>query len=664
LRAALSGRPRLAERLFTPAERAWCLRRHDPVPAYAARVAAKEAVGKLLGTGITSWQEIEVTPGPPPGILLSGRAQAVARERGLGPIALSLTHSRMVAVATAGALGREGRPPGTPSASGAPGQGAAAAVGTEQGGEPVGHGAEHILRVKGLHERSSGFSPEQMRELDRRTIEDMGIPGPVLMERAALGVTATVLERFPGRHALIVCGRGNNGGDGLAAARQLHLAGHPVACVVAASSAEDLTPDAALNLKAAQAVGVNLRLEQVPDYLWQESELVVDCLLGTGASGELREPYASWAARIDRAGERGVPILAVDVPSGVDAGDGSVAAGAVAASVTLTFHTPKSGLLAPPGSEAAGEVLVWDIGIPRWLEPEPDVRVVRADEVRIPGRRPDDHKYRAGFVAVVAGSRAFPGAALLTAQGAAVSGAGYVRLVAPAGVVDLLRERSLEVVVREAGAGYALAEPEKALEAVSDPSIGSLVVGPGLGRSEVTAAVVRALVRQSGKAAIIDADGLLAFAGRPEELAEHRGLVLTPHAGELAALLDEETRSVQRSHLAAARRGADATGQVVLLKGSTTVVACPGGETWTVPGGGPQLASAGTGDVLSGVIGTFLAKGMAPAEAAIGGAWVHAEAGRRAAVGRQGGVLARDVLEHLAGVVDQRSYERRPGWRN
>ena len=279
-----------------------------------------------------------------------------------------------------------------------------------------------------LEQRHVALTAAQVRELDRVTIEEVGVPGPVLMERAALGVSELILRRYPGRHTLIVCGRGNNGGDGLAAARQLHLAGHPLACIVAADSAGQLSPDAALNLRAALGMGVNIRLGNVPDYLWDETEVVVDCLLGTGATGEIREPMAEWARKINALGAQGVPVVAVDVPSGVDATTGAIAAATVAATCTVTFHVPKTGLVVPPGSEATGEVLVWDIGLTSFPSDDADVRVVTSEGVNVPGRRPDDHKYRAGFVAVVAGSSDYPGAAYLSARAAARSGAGYVRL--------------------------------------------------------------------------------------------------------------------------------------------------------------------------------------------------------------------------------------------
>ena len=427
-RLALERHPRLMERVFTAAEADDCRSKGDAVRSLAARFAAKEAVGKLLGTGVLTWLEIEVVPGPR--VRLSGRTAALAAALGIGDIALSLTHTDTMAGATAAALAVSVANRGADVSDGSRAGHAAPASRPR----PV-RSAGREVGLLDLSERPEVFSGTQVRELDRATIEEVGVPGPVLMERAALGVTRLVLGRFAGRHTLVVCGRGNNGGDGLAVARQLHLAGHPVACAVAGTE-DDLSVDAASQLRSARAVGVNLRLESVPDYLWDESEVVLDCLLGTGARAELRAPVAEWAARINDLGARGVPVVAVDVPTGVDADTGAAASGAVAATCTVTFHAAKTGIVCPPGSEAAGEVVVWDIGIPHFLETAPDVRVVTAADVAVPGRRPDDHKYRAGLVAVVAGSKDFPGAAYLAAGAAARCGAGYVRLVTSAGAAS------------------------------------------------------------------------------------------------------------------------------------------------------------------------------------------------------------------------------------
>ncbi len=486
----------------------------------AARFAAKEAIGKLLGTGIVSWQEIEVLADlperGPARIKLSGRTAEAAADLGVTDLQVSLSHVDSVAGAVLAVVARPwggSEMDGIPDIfrTGGPGDSGDALAGAP-GDSRTPYGAADVFDSPAV------FTPAQMREMDRATIEDIGVPGPVLMERAALGVSTLVRARFAGRHTLVVCGRGNNGGDGLAAARQLHLAGHPVACIVAAASPADLSPDAALNYAAAEKAGVNLRINAVPDYLWDETELILDCLLGTGAAGELKGRVAEWAALINAAGARGIPVIAVDVPSGVDASTGAMAAGCVAADLTITFHAAKTGLVCPPGSEAAGEIVVWDIGIPGFLEPDPDLWVVTEEDVNIPGRRVDDHKYRAGYVAVLAGSKSYPGAAWLAAQAAYRTGAGYVRLLMPAGAAESVRSRLVETVLEEIGDGDILDDAGRVLAAVGDGRLGALVCGPGLGRDPATAAAVRQVVLQSAVPCVLDADGLFAFAGQAEAL--------------------------------------------------------------------------------------------------------------------------------------------------
>ncbi len=657
-RRALERHPRLAERLFTPAELSYCRGRGRPHLHFAARFAAKEAVGKLLGRGVPAWQEIEVAEGIPPRVVLKGQTAAAASERGIVSIVVSLSHVDLLAGACVVAVARcEGGSRMTYSGSGRDGD----AGGDIGGGWPPSSG---LTAFHTLTERAAVFTPAQVRELDRGTIEDVGIPGPVLMERAALGVSTLTQARYPDRHTLVVCGPGNNGGDGLATARQLHLAGHPTACVVTVPSPADLGTVAALNFRAAQKVGVNLRVGEVPDYLWDETEVVVDALLGTGARGEMRGRPADWARRINALGARGVPIISVDVPSGVDAATGARAEDAVAADLTITFHSAKTGLVCPPGSEAAGEVVVWDIGLPAFLEPEPDLWVVTGEDVNVPGRRVDDHKYRAGYVAVLAGCRDYPGAAWLSAQGAVNSGAGYVRLLMSAEAAAGVRGRLVEVVLQETGPGDRLELPDVVLTVLEDERLGAAVIGPGLGRHEATAAAVRQIVLQSRVPAVLDADGLMAFAGRAESLKRRPHLVLTPHIGELAALLAVPAQELATSASVAARRAAKECGQVVLLKGSSTVVAAPDGRTRVIVQGPPQLASAGTGDVLSGVIGALLAKGLEPFEAAYAGAWIHAEAGRLGAGAHPHGIPAGALLGLLPEVISEHVYERGPSWRN
>ncbi len=660
-RQALERHPALEARLFTAGESEYCRARGKPPLHLAARFAAKEAVGKLLGSGILSWHEIEVVGEPQVKIVLRGRTASLANSLGIEAVGVSLSHVDSLAGACIAVVARslEGADMDYSSDDRECG---CVHEGRQDPGDKDVPGAAGLISFHDLSDRAAAFTPAQIRELDRATVQDIGIPGPVLMERAALGVSALVQSRFPDRHTLIVCGSGNNGGDGLAAARQLHLAGHPVACIVAVGSPSELSPDAALNFHAAEKAGVNLRVGSVPDYLWNESELVIDCLLGTGAKGELRGRTAEWARLINSVGARGVSVLAVDVPSGVDATLGSIVKDTVAADVTITFHAAKSGLVCPPGSEAVGELVVWDIGIPGFLEPEPDLWVVTEEDVNVPGRRLDDHKYRAGYVAVLAGSRAYPGAAWMAAQAAYRTGAGYVRLLVSAGAAEGLRSRLVETVMQEVCPGASFDDPMAALEVLADDRLGALVVGPGLGRSSDTAAAVRRVILESHLPTVLDADGLLAFAGEPHRLKERQGLVLTPHVGELAALQGLPAGELTASSLRAARAAAEATGQVVLLKGSSTVVVSPSGETRVIAQGPPQMASAGTGDVLSGVVGALLAKGVEPFEAAYAGAWIHAQAGRMGAQVDPQGILAGDLIELLPEVVAVRTYDRRPSW--
>jgi ADP-dependent NAD(P)H-hydrate dehydratase / NAD(P)H-hydrate epimerase len=237
-----------------------------------------------------------------------------------------------------------------------------------------------------------------------------------------------------------------------------------------------------------------------------------------------------------------------------------------------------------------------------------------------------------------------------------------VRLVTPAGAAAALRERLVEIVVVESGPGDVLSQQPQLDAALDDGRLGAVVVGPGLGRAAETAAAVRSLVLREGPPLVVDADALWAFAGDAQALRGREGLVLTPHAGELAQLLGVDSREVTASALTAARRGAEATGQVVVLKGSSTVIAAPDGRVCVVVQGPPQLASAGTGDVLAGCVGTFLAKGLPPFEAAAAACWVHAEAGRVWASGRNEGLVAADLIELLPDIVSAHVIERRPGW--
>jgi NAD(P)H-hydrate epimerase len=379
-----------------------------------------------------------------------------------------------------------------------------------------------------------------------------------------------------------------------------------------------------------------------------EAAGVIDAILGTGFSGSPRAPLADAIDAVNRAGGL---VVACDVPSGVDASTGEVVGPAVRAHATVTFHAAKPGLWIAPGKGHAGRVRVVDIGIPPGGPADPDVGLIteRATD-GVPRRGSESTKFAAGSVLVCGGSPGLTGAPCMAAQAAMRAGAGYVTVLAPAGVRDVVAHKLLEVMTvalpDSDGALVAAAlEPVQERAARAD----AVVLGPGLGRDEHTLEFARQAAQALARPLLLDADGLNAHAGGLERLAARSaGTVLTPHAGELARLLGRESQEIGAHRLEAVRTAARRSQAVVVLKGDDTLVAHPEGRVAVNRGGAPALATAGTGDVLSGVIGAYLGKGMDPFHAACAGVFVHAEAGRLAAeaIGEEG-VIASDVIAAL-----------------
>ena len=460
-----------------------------------------------------------------------------------------------------------------------------------------------------------------------------------------------MLELVPTGTIAIVCGKGNNGGDGLVAARMLRELGREVKVLLLGEAAE-LRGDAETNLG---------RLPGAPPEPFAVAALdgvagIVDAILGTGFSGTPREPALGAITAINaRAGH--ATVVACDVPSGVDASTGEIAGEAVHARATATFHAGKPGLWIAPGKSHAGKVRVIDIGIPA-AGPAAD-QADEADEIGligdavtdgVPRRGSDSTKFAAGSVLVAGGSIGLTGAPCMASEAAARAGAGYVTACVPASLNAIFEGRLLEVMtvplpdrdghLTTDGVDTVLSRSER---------VQSLVLGPGIGREEATIAFVRAVAQRAAVPLLLDADGLFAYSGRLADLAR-RGAptVLTPHAGELGRLLEQDSREVEAHRLQAARTAAARAGAIVVLKGDDTLVADPEGRVAVSRGGAPALATAGTGDVLSGVIGAYLAKGMDPFHAACAGVFLHAAAGRLAArrIGTEG-VIAGDVIELL-----------------
>jgi hydroxyethylthiazole kinase-like uncharacterized protein yjeF len=459
------------------------------------------------------------------------------------------------------------------------------------------------------------YTAAEMREAEERY---PGYPDtvPELMERAGRAVAEVVLEDYEDAHRItVVCGPGNNGGDGRVAASVLERAGREVRIVE--SKPEDEEKDLG------------------------DPDLIVDALFGTGFEGAPRPGAAGLIAQLNAAD---VEVVAVDIPSGVDASTGEVAGAVVEAWATVTFHGEKVGLVVAPGTFNAGEVGVADIG----LEPvETEHARVTADILElVPLRAPDDNKYTAGHVVVVGGSPGLTGAPCLTAMAAMRADCGYVTVAVPSSTLPVFEQRLLEAVKRplpEDEGGRLHLEAKGAVLELAERSH-AVALGPGLGRSDGTKELVRSLLAELELPVVVDADAL--FELEPGDWPAPR--VLTPHEGELARLLGSESSWVAAHRLEAARHAVDRFGCIVILKGEGSIVAAPG-EGMLVCPGFPSLATAGTGDVLTGIVASFLAKGMEPRLAAAAGVTAQVQAALRAP--QQAGLVASDLLDTLPSVL-------------
>ncbi len=495
------------------------------------------------------------------------------------------------------------------------------------------------------------YSAEQMRAIDRWAIEELGIPSLELMERAGEAVAAAVAELGRAGPVRIVCGKGNNGGDGFVAAR--HLSEREVECeALMLWPEEELSGDAReshARLVGTAAVARVVDSTELPAAL-EGSTVVVDALLGTGFKGTPRPPLDVGIEAINGAS---CPIVAVDVPSGADASTGEVAGPCVRAGLTVTFHAAKLGLWIMPAKAYSGRVEVVDIGIPEG-GPGDDYDgglILPAVLGLVPRRSIESTKFSSGSLLVVGGSTGLTGAACLTCEAGMRAGAGWVRAGVPSSLNQIFEQKLTEVMTLPvAGSGGSL-EPA-ALDALLEAAerADSVVLGPGLGRTEGALELARRLASELECPLLLDADGLNAFAGADLGALTRRSkpTVLTPHAGELARLLGTDSAAVSARRLAHVREAARRTGATVVLKGDDSLVAEDGRPVAVSPGGSPALATAGTGDVLSGVIGAFLAKGLSGFDAACAGVYAHTQAGWLAAAEHGAdSVIASDVIAAL-----------------
>ena len=505
-----------------------------------------------------------------------------------------------------------------------------------------------------------------MRRVDARAIGEHRIPGLVLMEAAGRGVAEALAEEIPNlvsRPIVVFCGKGNNGGDGLVAARNLRRLGAPVRVLLLARGA-DLVGDAAASLARAREEGV--AIEEIGDEgAWSRTALdldantvVLDALLGTGVSGGAR---GSVARAIDAINASPATVVAIDLPSGADADSGRLAGPTVRAHRTLTLCRPKPCLVLEPAAAHAGPWRVLDIGIPNeavaaeavgleWLDAGSAARLM-------PLRPRDAHKGTMGHLLAVAGSPGKSGAAVLLARAALRSGVGLVTVATSRSVQPIVASAQPELMTfpltesRSGALGRAAASQALDLLASRD----ALALGPGLGTEGGTRAAVLALIAGRAVPAVLDADGLNAFdpESRPRSAlrAGIHPLVLTPHPGEAARLLGTSAADVQSARGDSALRLARETAAIVVLKGRTTIVAHPDGRASWNASGNPGMATAGSGDALTGVIGALLARGLSGFDAARLGTYVHGAAGDFvAARSGEDGLIAGDLIDALPGV--------------
>ena len=486
------------------------------------------------------------------------------------------------------------------------------------------------------------YGAEQMRAMDRWAIEERGVPSLDLMERAGAGLalfTDRAVSRGP---VAVVCGKGNNGGDGFVAGRLLRELGRSVRVLLVAAP-EEYRGDAAVNLQRLDGAH-----EPFDPLALDDAAVIVDAIFGTGFDGE---PRAVAKDAIEVIAVLEVPVVAADIASGVDASTGEVARVSVLAGTTVTFAAAKPGHWIAPGKQQTGELHVVDVGIPPGAPVTADVGLMTARvHALVPTRQSAATKFSSGHVVVAGGSRGLTGAPCLVAEAAMRAGAGYVTALVPASLELVFETRLLEVMTRalpDDDGAHSPAGVEAALEAIQ--RAGALVLGPGAGRSAAAIEFVRALAARADVALLLDADGLNAHAGALESLAGRAApTILTPHAGELARLLGRSSDAVGCARLRSAREAAQRANAVVVLKGDDTIVALPDGRAAVNGLAAPALATAGTGDVLSGIIGAFLAKRMDPFAAACAGVRRHAAAGHVAAAEHgPDGVIASDVIATL-----------------
>jgi NAD(P)H-hydrate epimerase len=485
---------------------------------------------------------------------------------------------------------------------------------------------------------------DEMRATDGWAINDQGVPSLELMETAGRSVAEAAAQAATSPVAAIVCGKGNNGGDGLVAARALRETGFEVNALLLAPP-DELSDDARANVDrfdGAREVDPGELAAAI-----RGSGVVIDAVFGTGFAGSPRGPAV---AAIEAMNEVEAPVVATDIASGVNASTGEVEGAAVAADVTVTFHAPKIGHWVAPGKEHTGQLNVAPIGIPDGAPVQPKAGLITPRVLELaPARAAGSTKFSSGQVLVVGGSRGLTGAVSMAALAAIRTGAGYATAAVPADLEHIFEIKLTEVMTIGCASRDGRLRPAASEQILGQAKrAAAVVLGSGMGREQGTQRLIQELTERIEAPLVIDADGLNAFTGRIEKLAARKApFVITPHAGEMGRLLDRDSKEVGAKRIESAREAAARCGGIVLLKGDDTIVT--DGERLAVNAiSSPQLATAGTGDVLSGMIAALIARGVEPFAATCAAVVAHSRAGREAGsrVGHDS-VIAGDVIDSI-----------------
>lgn len=498
---------------------------------------------------------------------------------------------------------------------------------------------------------------EQMRELDSRTINEAGIPGAELMETAGVGAAEHIIDYvsslYPGhiKRFVILAGKGNNGGDGYVIAKFLLENYHAEVVIYAVCSPEKLIGDAKYHADLVKN-SVGLIVDEIPSF--HKGDIIIDALLGTGTQGGLKPPYDSWIAAVNSAG---VPVIAIDIPSGLNGDDGTVATDAVLADITVTMGLPKRGMLLNQGPDLCGQIKCVDIGIPAEFIAEipSEIDLVFEQDIKCLGRRPSNsYKNKNGHLLVIGGSRNYPGAPILCAKAAMRSGAGLVTVAIPQSAYISQPDMNSLIVRRvpDSGRGtFSETSADELNQLINQAD--AIAVGPGITTGDEVLEMLDAII-DTDKPVVWDADALNILARNQSLIDRESATVLTPHPGEMQRLLNgfNLTSAMLKDRISQAVALAEKTGAVTVLKGNHSVIAAKQHPLTINSSGSAALATAGSGDVLTGIIGAFLAQGIAAFDAAKFAVFIHGLAGEQTPLGIRG-LTADDLIDLIPVAMQQ-----------